>query len=282
MDIATFRTFLAAALEGSFAAAAVRVNTSASSATERIKQLEARIGARLFDRDKRGCRLTPAGQKFVPRAQQAVRAWEIAQHEVGLPANFERSLAFGGQYVLWNRAMMNWLAGLQQAHSDLALRVTAGASARLNRDLAEGFLDMAVLYDPIFRKGIGVEPLFSDTLILVSGGDPASWRDDYVRIEWGHQLGVEITARLNLAPQAGLMLDLGARSADWLIDRKLSGFMPASSIARYLASGNLVAVENVPSFDFPAYVCWRRDFDEVTVGDVISSIKQALGKPAVS
>ncbi|MEH6759507.1 MAG: LysR family transcriptional regulator, partial [Parasphingorhabdus sp.] len=49
MDIIAFRTFLAAAETGSFAGAAQRVNASPSSVTERIKQLEHHLGARLFD-----------------------------------------------------------------------------------------------------------------------------------------------------------------------------------------------------------------------------------------
>lgn len=270
------RTFLAAADTGSFAGAAQRVHASPSSVTERIKQLEYRLGARLFERDKRGCRLTPAGRKFLAPASQAVRALDIARHEVGLPERYTRSISFGGQYVIWDRRLMNWLAEARDAFPDVAWRVTSGASARLNRDLAEGFLDIVVLYDPVFRRDIGSEHLFDDDLVLVTGGDPARWREDYVRIEWGRGIGVEIASRLDITPESGLILDLGGRSGDWLVEHGMSGYMPRRSVAQRLRDGSLQHIETVPSFPFPAYVCWNRELDATLVADIVMSLKDAV------
>ncbi len=273
MDIVTFKTFLAAASTGSFAAAAQRVNASPSSVTERIKRLEDRLGAQLFIRDKRGCKLTPAGEKFMSPALQATRAWELAQHEVRLPEHFNRTLSLGGQYFFWDRGFMGWLAQLRADLPDLALRVTAGASARLNRDLAEGFLDIAIIYDPIFHRDVRAEPLYSDALVLVTGGEPENWRHDFVRIEWGQALGLEIASRLGVASETGLSLDLGVRSADWLIDQRMSGYMPLRAAQPHLVSGDLSLVADAPRFDFPAYVCWRRNYDPDTCEEVLAIIR---------
>lgn len=273
MDLVLLRTFMAAADTGSFAEAATRVHASPSSVSERIGKLEYRMGAKLFDRDKRGCRLTSAGRRFLAPASQALRALDIARQEVGLPESFTRSIALGGQYILWDRGLMDWLGKIRVAMPDLALRVTSGASTRLNRDLAEGFLDMAVLYDPVFRREIGAEPLFEDRLVLVTGGDPENWRDDYVRIEWGRELGGEIASRLDLAPETGLVLDLGARSAHWLISQRMAGYMPLSIVAQFLESGELCRIEAAPHFDYPAYVCWRRDLDQELAETIIAGLK---------
>lgn len=272
MDSISLRTFLAAANMGSFAAAAQRVHASPSSVTERIKQLEHSLGARLFDRDKRGCRLTPAGRKFLGPASQALRAIEVARHEVRLPEHFSRSVSFGGQYVFWERHLIQWLSDLRLAQEDLAVRVTAGASARLNRDLAEGFLDMIAVYDPVFRKDVAVEPLFDDRLVLVTAGEPANWRNDYVRIEWGTSMA-EIMSRLDIGAETGLVLDLGVRSAHWLTTHGMAGFMPQSSIPAELESGSLTLVEGVPTFDFSAYACWRRDLDPDLADLMVKSLK---------
>lgn len=275
MDTATLRTFLAAAETGSFSGAAGRVNASASSVSERIKQLEHRLGVRLFARDKRGCRLTPAGHKFLAPATQAVRALDIGRAEVALPERFSRSLSFGGQYVLWDEMLLAWLAALRTTMPHVALRVTSGASARLNRDLAEGFLEMAVLYDPVFRREVGSQPLFEDRLVLVTGGDVKDWRKDYVQIEWGGTRAVEIASRLDLSPESGIVLDLGARSAQWLTSQRMSGYMPRRAVAQLIEDGALRIVEEAPQFDFPAYVCWRRDLDAPMVAKVILSLERA-------
>ncbi|QJB68914.1 LysR family transcriptional regulator [Parasphingorhabdus halotolerans] len=272
MDITSFRTFLAAADTGSFAAAAQRVNASPSSVTERIKQLEHRLGVRLFDRDKRGCRLTAAGRKFVDPASQAVRAWEIAQHVVSLPNDFTSSLAIGGQYALWGALLTEWLAQARSDFPKTAFRASAGASARLHRDLRDGFLDMAVAYDPVFHRDIHSEKLFDDRLALVSGTGNENWREQYVRIEWGQAIGVEISAKLKITPAAGLVLDLGRQSAEWLIQQKMAGFMPQKLVQSFLDSGALHIVEDIPYFDYPAFVSWRNDVDPQLARDIVGSL----------
>ncbi|QUL38358.1 LysR family transcriptional regulator [Erythrobacter sp. JK5] len=273
MDITTFRTFLAAAATGSFAGAAQRVHASPSSVTERIKQLEFRLGTKLFVRDKRGCELTSAGRRFLVPARQAVRAWEFAQHEVALPDRFARSITFGGQYFLWDGFLIQWLAEVSDLLPDLAIRATAGAWTRLNRDLAEGALDIIVVHDPIFRRDIGAEPLFQDQLVMVTGGDPEHWRDHFVRIDWGRSLGVEIASRLDIVPQAGLVLDLGSRSTNWLIQTRMAGYMPLKSVENQIESGQLSRVADAPEFEFPAFVCWRRDLDAQLAAEVVLSLK---------
>lgn len=275
MDITTFQTFLAAAATGSFSGAAQRVNASPSSVTERIKQLEYRLGTKLFIRDKRGCQLTAAGEKFMGPAQQAVRAWEVARHELSLPSRFVRSLAFGGQYFLWDRLLLGWLDDVREALPDLAIRATAGAWARLNRDLAEGTLDMIVVHDPIFRRDTSAERLFEDQLVLVTAGDPKSWKEDFVRIDWGRSLGLEIASRLGVAPESGLILDLGQRSAQWLIANQKAGYMPEYLVAPHIAREELNVIEDAPTFDFPAYVCWREDLDGELAAEVVMNLQSA-------
>lgn len=273
MDIVAFRTFLAAAETGSFAGAAQRINASPSSVTERIKQLEHHLGARLFDRDKRGCRLTAAGRKFMEPAQQSIRAWEIAQHVVSLPEQYARSIAIGGQYALWAAMLTGWLASVREILPDVAFRVTTGASRRLNRDIRDGFLDMVILYDPLFGRGIRSEKLFDDRLILITGNDGDNWRDHYVRIEWGQNLGAEITSQLNIKPAAGLVLDLGNQSARWLIEQRMCGFMPQRLVQKHLDDGCLRRIANIPDFDYPAFVCWRNDIDPDLASDILRSLQ---------
>lgn len=273
MDIKTFRTFLACASTGSFSGAAERVNASPSSVTERIKQLEYRLGTKLFIRDRRGCELTPAGRKFRSAARRAVRAWEFARHEVALPEHFTQSITFGGQYFLWENLLMGWLADIREAKPELAMRAAAGSWARLNRDLAEGLTDMIVVHDPTFRRDISAERLFDDQLVLVAAGGQQDWQDRFVRIEWGRSFGIEISSRLNIAPQAGIVLDLGRHSIRWLIENNMAGYLPTRIAGPALKRGAIELVKDAPAFDFPAFVCWRRDLDAQLAAELVVSLK---------
>lgn len=273
MDIETLRTFLAAASSGSFSGAAKIVNASPSSVTERIKQLEYRLDAKLFERDKRGCRLTSAGERFVEFAQTSVRSWDIARQNISLPQQFSDYISFGGQYGLWKSYLNDWLSQTRQHYPSLAWRVNAGAGARLSRDLNDGLLDLVVMYDPIFRRNISVEKIYDDQLILVSANDDNDWRDNYVHIEWGREINSIIASKLNIAPSSGLLLDLGAQSAQWLITEKMSGFMPRHIVNEHLANGQLKIVNDIMSFDYPAYICWRNDNKTHLIEQLVQSLK---------
>lgn len=50
---------------GSFRAAAESLNMAQSTVSRRIRLLEHRVGVQLFERDHKGARLTPAGERFV-------------------------------------------------------------------------------------------------------------------------------------------------------------------------------------------------------------------------
>src|SRR5262245_23115692 len=64
------RYFLTLAAEGNFTRAAKRCGISQPSLTNAIKSLEFSLGARLFDRDLKGCRLTEFGANLRPHFER--------------------------------------------------------------------------------------------------------------------------------------------------------------------------------------------------------------------
>lgn len=66
------RAFAAAARYGSFSAAAKTLGVSQSALSHAIGQLEKLLGARLFLRTSRACKLTPTGETLLPRVQTAL------------------------------------------------------------------------------------------------------------------------------------------------------------------------------------------------------------------
>src|SRR5215469_6337303 len=64
------RAFEAAARLESVSAAAREVNLSQPGLTQSLHALESRLGARLFDRRRSGCYVTPLGAILLPRARR--------------------------------------------------------------------------------------------------------------------------------------------------------------------------------------------------------------------
>jgi DNA-binding transcriptional LysR family regulator len=82
MDIRSLRYFLAVAEELHFGRAAAKLHISQPPLTLQIQNLETRLGARLFDRNQRRVRLTPAGSALVDEARRILGQIEDAARVV--------------------------------------------------------------------------------------------------------------------------------------------------------------------------------------------------------
>lgn len=71
--------FVAVVEEGQITSAAARLNVAQPAISQGLAQLEAELGVTLLERHPRGVRPTPAGQAFLERARQALRAAEEAE-----------------------------------------------------------------------------------------------------------------------------------------------------------------------------------------------------------
>lgn len=281
MDIVTIRTFLAAATAGSFSEAAQRVHASPSAVTERIKQLEHVLRVRLFERDKRGCRLTPAGRRFLDPALKMQRAWQHGCEQTALPPRFAQLVRVGGQHALWPRLLMPWLDAMREARREIAFHAVAAAPAQLNRALDDAELDIAFLYEPQLARGHRMEQLAEDRLILVTANAAVDWTENFVRTEWGEAINDELRARLGDLPSPGLTLDLGVLSLDWLARTGSSGFVPERLAESYIGSGQLEPVEDMPALAFSPYVCWSTAMEDGLVEDMIALARGMMEGPAL-
>lgn len=88
MDWNDVRHFLALARCGSVRAAGASLGVSHSTVARRVEALEARLSARLFDRNRDGYTLTEAGRQMLPGAERVER--ELAALERGLVGQDER------------------------------------------------------------------------------------------------------------------------------------------------------------------------------------------------
>ena len=74
IDTALLRAFVAAAETGGMTSAARLVNLTQAAVSQQVKRLEDTFGRQLFERDRRGLRLTPSGERLLVRAAPPARA----------------------------------------------------------------------------------------------------------------------------------------------------------------------------------------------------------------
>lgn len=82
LDLKLLRHFVVLAEELHFGRAAQRLNISQPPLSKQIQQLEERLGVPLFDRGRRGVRLTPAGETLAHEARRLLAQSEFAVRAV--------------------------------------------------------------------------------------------------------------------------------------------------------------------------------------------------------
>jgi DNA-binding transcriptional LysR family regulator len=147
MEFRHLRCFAVLAQELHFGRAAQRLAMTQPPLSMAIQQLEASVGARLFERNSRGVALTAAGQALLPRAQallaQATQAAREAREAAqGLAGQLE--IGFAGT-VLY-RGLPQVMDVFRAAHPGLRLVLRELSSSEQLVDLVHDRLDLGFVH----------------------------------------------------------------------------------------------------------------------------------------
>ncbi len=275
MDTELARTFLMVATTGNFVAAASRLHVTQSTVSARINTLETSLGARLFQRGRNGAELTPSGKRFLRHAKNLVRTVEQARHDVGLPQGFRDVLTLSGRTALWEKFLPHWIAWMREAAPDVSLRLDIGFEPDIMQGLIEGAVDIGVMYTPTSRPGLMVEPLFDETLLLVTSDLKRGWPDEgYIHIDWGPEFNAQFSEHhAEMGPPA-LVANIGWLGVQQLLTYGGSGYFPQRLVRHYIQAGQLWRVPDTPQFKLPAYMVYPRDSDNATLKQAIGGLRQ--------
>jgi DNA-binding transcriptional LysR family regulator len=267
MDIELARTFLAIVETGSFVAAAGRLNLTQTAVSARIRSLEDQLRRPVFVRNKSGATLTPAGEQFLRYAPKLVQVWERARQQVSVPVGRRAVLAVGGELSLWSPLLLNWMVWVRQHASDIALQTRVGLSDSLVQQVADGVLDLAVVYSPQHKLGLKVERIFEERLVLVTT-DPAMpgiSDPDYVYVDWGKAFATNHGMSFPEFSVPGLFVGLGPLGLEYILQVGGTGYFRRSAVQQYLESNRLYVVPHAPDFMHPVYAVYseRTDSDDL-------------------
>jgi DNA-binding transcriptional LysR family regulator len=275
MDIDQARTFLAITAHGSFLQAARQLHVTQSTVSARMQRLEAELGSRLFVRNRAGASLTPAGRRFLDYAKRLVLTADQARSDVGLPQRYRASLRVGGRIALWEGFLPQWVGWMRQRARDVVVRSEIGFEEDLMRRLIEGSLDIGLMYTPSHSPGLVVEPLFEETLVLVSSrADDSGPGEDYIYIEWGpafYAQHAQSYPDLEGPPQ---IANIGWLGVQLLLSNGGSCFLPARMAEAYIRSGHLHHVTGSPEFTQPAYMVYPRNSDSPVLDQALLGLRE--------
>jgi LysR family transcriptional regulator, cell division regulator len=168
MDAADLRLFAAVARTGGIGKAALVLNTVQPNVTTRLKALEDRLGAVLFERSNRGVVLTAAGRRLLPYAERIGRLMEDAKRAVrdgGEPAG---PLTIGSLETTAALHLSPCLACFAKSHPAVDLSLKTGTSAELVDQVLNRTVDGAFVCGPVDHVDLRVEPIFSEELVVLT------------------------------------------------------------------------------------------------------------------
>ena len=168
MEFRQLRYFVTVARTCHFGQAAEQLHMAQSPLSQAIRQLEAQVGATLFNRTTRRVELTPAGEAFLRDAQRILESVEAAQTRVQL-------IGAGSTGLL--RVGATGLAAFRQLPqlARIAARETPGLVLRFRPDLltpaqelalGEDRIDLAVLRPPLRRAGLSSRLIARERFVL--------------------------------------------------------------------------------------------------------------------
>lgn len=167
VHVRDLRYFVTVAEELNFGRAAERLRIAGPSLSQQIKALERDLGVRLFDRDRRSVRLTPAGQDILPRTRALLdQADGLRRAAAGLAGGQPVRLG----YVHWCPTdLVARSSGVAQLHVDTWVLPSHTQAARV----AEGSLDLAICWvrrGDLDRYGLDARLIGADRLHALSVG----------------------------------------------------------------------------------------------------------------
>lgn len=149
MDTIWLEDFLAVLDEGSFSRAAERRAISQPAFSRRVKALEDWVGAILFERTTHSVKLTEAGERFRPAAEEILRRLYTARQEALFAAQLKsETLKLAATHVLSLSFFPAWLRTLEvQAPTSVTVQLTADHMVACEKLMLEGQAHFLLCHD---------------------------------------------------------------------------------------------------------------------------------------
>jgi DNA-binding transcriptional LysR family regulator len=167
-SIRTFKTFLAVARHGTFAAAGKEIGLTAAAVGLQVRALEEELNQVLFDRGPRSVVLNTAGRKAVPQVEEILACYD-ALANAGDSDELSGKVVMGALVSALMGAFADALWSLKQQHPKLKVQLFAGLSSDFAWQVERGELDAAIVTQPprALSSSLLWTPLYNEPMVLI-------------------------------------------------------------------------------------------------------------------
>ena len=247
---------------GTFSAAAERLNTTQPAVSARMRELEQRLGTRLFRRDGRTMSLTAAGRKLVRDCDPLLRDMQVALLGSGGFAEASGVVRIGAGEIAAASCLPAFVADLKADMPNVGLEIEIDLTANLIQQLLTGRTDIAFAAGPIAHPALKTQPIGEVALMwLASPAVAAAFAAGEAQLPvWSLASHSPIHGRmrdaieasriaqesLNLCNNARTMIDIAKAGGG-------VGIFPEPMARAEVAAGALVELSDMPALASVAF-----------------------------
>jgi len=168
----SLKVFLAVAKMNSFTRAAEFLNLSQPAVTHQIKNLEAMLRTKLFNRCQNRIYLTKSGDILLKYAQDIHLLYQNAMKEIQ-EANHRVAgdVHIGAASLLGKYFLPRVIGEFKKTHSEVNISMLVGNSKEILEYLQNDVIELAIVSEPIPSKSLIAFPLYSDHLTVIVDPD---------------------------------------------------------------------------------------------------------------
>lgn len=171
MTLEQLRIFVAVAEREHMTAAARALNIAQSAVSHAIATLEARHDVTLFNRVGRQIELTEAGRALLGEARAILAQVRQTGELLGDFSTFARgTLTIHASQTIGSYWLPRRLVAFHEAYPRITLSLAIGNSVQVAEAVADGRADIGFVEAMVAHKGLALEAVARDQLIIVVGG----------------------------------------------------------------------------------------------------------------
>ena len=168
MDLKQLEYFVRVAELGSFTRAAAALDVAQPALSRQVRQLEVELRQNLLIRNGRGAAPTEAGKLLLEHGRGILHQVERAREELGrVRGALAGRVAIGLPPSVAKVMAVPLIREFRQRMPDATLSISEGLSVGMHESLANGRLDIALLYNAAPAPDIELTPLLEEPLFLV-------------------------------------------------------------------------------------------------------------------
>jgi DNA-binding transcriptional LysR family regulator len=167
IDLTALEIFKAVAEQGGITRAAARLHRVQSNVTTRVKQLEERLGATLFLRQKGRLALSAEGKLLLGYADRLLHLSSEAEAALrgGTPHG---SLQVGALESVAAIRLPPVLSRYHRAYPDVRIELVTGTTGALVGKVLGHEVEAAFVAEPFTADGLEVQPVWTEELVLIT------------------------------------------------------------------------------------------------------------------